>query len=61
MSKDMNEEFKLANKLVHVLDRVNRKICVTLLWYNVDKSDSSYAQVRIFARKTEDERFQQVV
>ena len=34
---------------------------MTLLGYNVDKAESSYAQVRIFARKTEDEKFQQVV
>ena len=47
--------------MVDVLCRANRKICVTLLWYNVDKPESSYAQVRLFARKKEDEQFQQVV
>ena len=34
---------------------------MTLLRYNVDKPESSYAQVRLFARKKEDEKFQQVV
>ena len=34
---------------------------MTLLRYNVDKTESSYAQVRLFARKKEDEKFQQVV
>ena len=61
MSRDMDEQLKLAHKVVDVVDRTNRKICVTLLRYNVDKSESSYAQVRFFARKKEHEKFQQVV
>ena len=61
MSKDMDEQLKLAHKVVDVVDRANRKICVTLLRYNVDKPESSYAHVRLFARKREDEKFQQVV
>ena len=32
-----------------------------MLRYNVDKSESSFAQVRLFARKKEDAKFQQVV
>ena len=55
MYKDMEEQFKLAPKVVDVVDRANRKICVTLLRYSVDKPESSDAQVRIFARKTADE------
>ena len=51
MSKDMDEQLKLAHKVDDVVDRANRKICVTLLRYNVDKQESSYAQVRLFARK----------
>ena len=61
MSKDMDEQLKLAHKVVDVVDRTNRMICVTLLRYYVDKPESSYAQVRLFARKKEDEKFQQVV
>ena len=61
MSRDMDEQRKLAHKVVDVVDRTNRKICVTLLRYNVDKPESSYAQVRLFAKKKEDENFQQVV
>ena len=61
MSRDMDEQLKLAHKVVDVVDRTNRKICVTLLRYNLDKPESSYAQVRLFARKKEDENFQQVV
>ena len=43
------------------MDRANKNICLTVLRYTVDKADSSYAQVRLFARKKEDEKFQQVV
>ena len=61
MSKDMDEQLKMAHKVVDIVDRANRRICVTLLQYNVDKLESSYAQVRIFARKKEEENFQPVV
>ena len=61
MSKDMDEQFKLAHKVVDVVDPANKKICVTLLRYNVDKLESFYDQVRLFASKKEDEKFQQVV
>ena len=52
MSKDMDEQLELAHKVVDVVDRANRTTCVTLLRYNVDKPESSYAQVGFFARKT---------
>ena len=61
MSKDMNEQLRLAHKLVDVVDRANRNICVTLLRYNVNKPEISNPRVRLFARKKEDEKFQQVV
>ena len=37
MSKDMGEQLKLAHNVVDVVERANRKICVTLPRYNVDK------------------------
>ena len=43
------------------MDPTNRKICVTLLRYNVDKPESSFAEVRLLPRKNKDEKFQQVV
>ena len=61
MIRDMDEQLKLAHKVVDAVDRTNRKICMTLLRYSVDKPESSYAQVRLIARKREDETFQQVV
>ena len=36
-------------------------ICVTLLRYKADNSETSYAQVRLFGRKKEEEEFQQFV
>ena len=57
MSRDMDEQLKLAHKVVDVVDWTNRKVCVTLLRYYVDKPESSDAQVRLFARKKEDENF----
>ena len=59
-SKDMDEQLQLVHKVVDVVDRANSKICLTLLRYNVDKPESSYAQVRLFAREKEDEKFQQI-
>ena len=47
--------------MIDVVDRSNRKICVTLLRYKVDNPDTSYAQVRLFGRKNEEEKFQQIV
>ena len=60
-SRDMDEQLKLAHKVVDLVDRTNRKICVTPLRYNVDKPESSYTQVRFFARRKEDENFRKVV
>ena len=60
MSEDMDEQLKLAHKVVDIVDRANRNFCVTLLRYNVDEPENSYAQLRLLARKKEDEKFQQV-
>ena len=57
----MDQQLKLAHKVVVVVDRAITKICVALLRYNVDKPDWSYAQVRLFASKKEDENFQRIV
>ena len=41
MSKDLDEQLTLAHKVVDVVDRANRKNCVILLWYNLNKPESS--------------------
>ena len=61
LSKDMEEQLKLVHEVIDVVDRPNRKICVTLLRYKVDNPETSYAQVRVFRRKNEEEKFQQIV
>ena len=59
LSKDMEELLKLVPKVVDVVDRANRRICVTLLRYKPDNPETSYAQVHLFGRKKEEEKFQQ--
>ena len=61
LSKDMEEQLKLVHKVIDVVDRPNRRICVTLLRYKVDNPETSYAQVRLFGRKKEEEKIQQIV
>ena len=61
LCKDMEEQLKFVHKVIHVVDRPNRRICVTLLRYKVDNPETSYAQVRLFGRKKEKEKFQQIV
>ena len=61
LSKDTEEQLKLVQKVIDVVDFPNRMICVTLLRYNVDNSEASYAHVRLFGRKKEEEKFQQIV
>ena len=61
LCKDIEEQLKLVHKVIDVVDRPNRKICVTLLRHKADNPDTSYAQVRLFGRKTEEEKFQQTL
>ena len=57
----MEEQLKFVHKVIDVVDCPNRRICVTLLRYKVDNPETSYAQVRLFGRKKEEEKFQQIV
>ena len=61
LSKYMEEQLKLAHMVIDVVGRPNRRICVTLLRYKVDNPETSYAQVRLFGQKKEEEKFQQIV
>ena len=61
LSRDMEEQLKLVHKVIDVVDRPNRRTCVTLLRYKADNPETSYAQVRLFGRKKEEEKFQQIV
>ena len=57
----MEEQLKLFHKVIDVVDRPNRTNCVTLLPYKLDNPETSYAQVRLFRRTKEEEKFQQIV
>ena len=61
LSKDIEEQLELVQKVIHVVDRPKRRVCVTLLRYKADKPETSFAQVRLFARKKEEDKFQQLV
>ena len=52
---------KPAHKVVDAVNRSIRKICMSLLRYNMDKSGSSYAKVRLLARNKEGEKFKHIV
>ena len=61
LSKDMEEQIRLVHKVNDVVDCPNRKICVTLLRYKVYNPEPTHAEVRLFGRKEEEEKFQQTV
>ena len=60
LSKDMKEQLKLVHKVIDLVDHPKRRIFVTLLRYKADNPDTSYAQVRLFESKTEQEKFQAI-
>ena len=51
LSKVMNEQLKRAHKVVDVADRTNKSYFVTLLRYDVDKTEKLYQRVRSFPKK----------
>ena len=59
--KDMEDQLKLVHKVIDVVDCSKRRICVTLFRCKVDNPDTSNAQVRLFGRKKEEGKFQQIV
>ena len=61
LSKDMKEQLKFVLKVIEVVDCPIRRICVTLLRYKVDNPETSFAQVGLFGRKKEEEKFQQIM
>ena len=44
LAEDMEEQLKLTHKVVELVIRPHRKICVTILRYNVEKPETSYLQ-----------------
>ena len=52
--KDMEEQLKLAHKVIVIVNCPNRRICVTLLRYKLDNPETPYAQVRLLGRNKEE-------
>ena len=61
LAKDMEEQLKLTHKFVEAVNRPHKMICVTLLRYNVEKPETSHVQVRLFGRRKDEEKFNQIV
>ena len=61
LAKNTDEQLELAYRVVEVVDQPHRKICVTLLRYNLKKPETSYAQVRLFGRSKEQGKFKPIV
>ena len=62
LSKDMEEQLNLlVHKVIDVVDRPNKSICVTLQRYKSDNPETSYDKVRLFGRKKEEENIQETV
>ena len=60
-SKDMDDQLKQVHRVIDVVDRPTRKVTLTMKRYHVENAGSTYVQLRLFTRKTEEEKFQQVV
>ena len=54
LSKDIEEQLKLVQKVFDVVDCPKSRICVTLLRYKADNPETSYAQVHLFGRRKEE-------
>ena len=61
LAEAMEEQLKLTHKVLEVVDRPDRKICVTMLRYKVEKPETSFAEVRLFGRRKGEEKFNQIV
>ena len=61
LAKHQEEQLKITHKVVEVVDQPHKKICVTMLGYNVKKPKTSYVQVRLFGRRKDEENFNQIV
>ena len=61
LSKDLDEQLKHVQKALTVVDRPKRKIIATMMKYCMDKPESTYVQLRLFARNSEHDKLQQLV
>ena len=60
LSRDLGEQLKHVHKVIEIAEGVKRKKCVTLLRCKKDNPETSYAQIRLFPRRKEEENFHQL-
>ena len=58
---DMEKQLRFTLKVAEVVDQPPRRICVTMLRYNVEKLETSYVQVRLFGKRKDKIKFNQIV
>ena len=61
LSKDLDEQLKHVQKAITNVDRPKRKIFATMKKHCMDKPESTYVQLRLFTRNSENDKFQQLV
>ena len=61
LSRDIDEQLKHVHKVTEIVEGAKRKVCVIFLRYKKDNPETSYAQIRLFTHRTEEENFQQLV
>ena len=61
LSKNLNEQLKHVQKAVTIVDRPKRKILAIKKKYSMDKPGSTYVQLPLFTRNSENEKLQQLV
>ena len=61
LSRDIDNQLKHVHRVIEIAEGAKRKVCVTMQRYKEDNPETSYAQIRLFTRRTEEENFQQLV
>ena len=61
LTRELNEQLQHVQTAITIFDRSNMKIIATIEKYYSEKPESAYVLVRLFTRKSEIEKFQQVV
>ena len=51
LAKNIEEQLKLTHRVVKIVDRPHRMICVTMLRYNVEKPETSYPSAIVWNKK----------
>ena len=59
--KDLDEQLKNVQKAITTVDRPKRKIIASMKKYSMDKPERTYMRLRLFTRKSQHDKFQQLV